>query len=221
MDDLIDFGYFFVRGYLPLIRKDSVTHMHDLAVYVKEGPPFTRDIISWKFCWFSLMFSTGFTSFSVYFFFLYWSPSTSLRTVFYAILSNIDKVLSITPSANETLTSTIRTGSPILVGSDTLGVLCYNFPISNDLIQIVKFPTQIPDCDCHSPTLLDFFLSSDASICCKIVFPPLGNSDHVIISVSIDFPSNLKEIPPFYSIAYDYSRAGWDGLCDHWRDILW
>ena len=22
-------------------------------------------------------------------------------------------------------------------------------------------------------------------------------------------------------MAYDYSRAGWDGLCDHLRDILW
>ena len=28
---------FSVRGYLLLIRKDSSTHMHGLAVYVKEG----------------------------------------------------------------------------------------------------------------------------------------------------------------------------------------
>ena len=30
--------------YLPLIRKDSGTHMHGLAVYVKEGLPFARDL---------------------------------------------------------------------------------------------------------------------------------------------------------------------------------
>ena len=36
LDDSIDFGNFSVRGYLPLIRKDSTTHMHGLAVYVKE-----------------------------------------------------------------------------------------------------------------------------------------------------------------------------------------
>ena len=35
---------FSVRGYLPLIQKDSFTHMHDLAVYVKKGLPFARDI---------------------------------------------------------------------------------------------------------------------------------------------------------------------------------
>ena len=40
----------------------------------------------------------------------------------------------------------------------------------------------IPDCDSHSPALLDLFLSSDASIC---------------------------------------SRADWDGLRDHLRDVPW
>ena len=34
LDDSIDSGSFPVRGYLPLIWKDSVTHVHDLAVYV-------------------------------------------------------------------------------------------------------------------------------------------------------------------------------------------
>ena len=40
LDDSTDSGYFVVRGYLPLIRKDSVTHVHGLAVYVKERLPF-------------------------------------------------------------------------------------------------------------------------------------------------------------------------------------
>ena len=44
LDDSTDSGNFSVRGYLPLIRKDSSTHMHGLAVYVKEGLPFTRDL---------------------------------------------------------------------------------------------------------------------------------------------------------------------------------
>ena len=44
MDDLIDSGNFSVRGYLPLIQKDSSTHMHGLRVYVKEGLPFAWDL---------------------------------------------------------------------------------------------------------------------------------------------------------------------------------
>ena len=44
LDDSIDSGNFSVRGYLPLIRKDSSTHMHGLTVYVKEGLPFAWDL---------------------------------------------------------------------------------------------------------------------------------------------------------------------------------
>ena len=33
-----------MRGYLPLIPKDSSTHMNGLAVYVKEGLPFVWDL---------------------------------------------------------------------------------------------------------------------------------------------------------------------------------
>ena len=68
---------------------------------------------------------------------------------------------------------------------------------------MVNFPTQIPDCDSHSPALLDLFLSSDASICSTMAFPPLGNSDHVVVSVSIDFPSNSLRDDLFHCIAYD------------------
>ena len=44
LDDSIDSGNFSARGYLPLIRKDSFTHMHGLPVYVKKGLPFARDL---------------------------------------------------------------------------------------------------------------------------------------------------------------------------------
>ena len=54
-----------------------------------------------------------------------------------------------------------------------------------------------------------------------MTFPPLGNSDHVVVSVSIDFLSNTKRDAPFHRIAYDYSRADWDGLHDHLRHVLW
>ena len=42
LHDSIDSGNFFVRGYLPLIRKDSSTHMHGVAVYVKERLSFAQ-----------------------------------------------------------------------------------------------------------------------------------------------------------------------------------
>ena len=118
LDDSIDSGNFSVRGYLPLIRKDSITHMHGLAVYVKEGLPFAWDLSlensadSYLCFWLALLHLVS------YFFFLYQSPLL-LCTVFDSISSNIDEVLSINPSANvfvfRDLTSIIKTGLPILV----------------------------------------------------------------------------------------------------------
>ena len=43
-------------------------------------------------------------------------------------------------------------------GTDRPGKVCYNFFISNELTQMVNFPTQIPDCYSHNPALLDLFL---------------------------------------------------------------
>ena len=86
---------------------------------------------------------------------------------------------------------------------------------------MLNLPTWISDCDAHNPALLDLFFTSDASICSTMFFPTLGNSDHVVISVSIDFPTNSQRDGPFHRIAYDYSCADWDGLRDHLRDVPW
>ena len=48
-----------------------------------------------------------------------------------------------------------------------------------------------------------------------MAFPPFGNSDHVVVSI------NSKQDTPFHQVAYDYSRADWDGLHDHLRDAPW
>ena len=154
------------------------------------------------------------------FFFLYQSPSSSLCTVFDSISSNIDEVISINPSANVFIFGDFNVAHKDWLTSRT-GELFYSFFISNDLIQMVNFPTRIPDCDFHSPALLDLFISSDASICSTMAFSPLGIFDYVVVSVSIDFLSNSQQDDSVHWIVYDYSRAVWDGLHDHLRDVLW
>ena len=99
MDDSIDSGTFSEGGYLPLIRKDISTHMHDLAVYVKEGIPFVRDIPLENSADCYLCFQLALLLSVSSFFFLYGSPSSSLCMVFDSISSNLDEVFSINPSA--------------------------------------------------------------------------------------------------------------------------
>ena len=95
---------------------------------------------------------------------------------FDSISSNIDEVLSINPSAVFAVGDFNVHHKVWLTysgGTDQTGELCYNFSISNDLTQMVNFPTQIPDCDSHSPALLDLFISYDTSIGSTMAFLPL------------------------------------------------
>ena len=70
------------RGYLPLIRKDSITRMHGLTVYVNGGLPFARDIPPKNSADAYLRFRLSLLHSVSYFFFLYRSPSSFLYTVF-------------------------------------------------------------------------------------------------------------------------------------------
>ena len=178
--------------------------MHGLAVYVKEGLPLAWDLSLENSADSYLYFQLALLHSVSYFFFLYRSPSSALGTVFYSISSNIDEVPSINPSANVFVFRDFNVHHKDWLtyssGTDQPGELCYNFSISNYLTQMVNFPTRILDYDSHSPALLDIF-SSDASICSAMAFPPLGNSDHVVVSVSIEFPANSQQDAPFHRIA--------------------
>ena len=77
-------------------------------------------------------------------------------------------------------------------GTDQPGELYYNFSISNDLNQMVNFPTRIPDCDSHSPALLDLFLLT-------LVFVLQWLSLHweILIMLFSEFPftDHLRDVP--------------------------
>ena len=97
--------------------------------------------------------------------------------VFNSISSSIDEILVINPSVNVFVFGDFNIHHKDCLtystGTDRPGELCYNFSISNNVTHIANFPTWIPDCDSHSPALLDLFISSGASICSTMAFPPL------------------------------------------------
>ena len=154
LDASIDSGNFFVRGYLPLIQKDSSTHMFGLAVYVKEELPFTWDFSLENSANSYLCFRMALFHSVSYFFSLYRSPSPTSCTTFYSISSNIYEVLFINPSSNVFVFGDFNVHHKDWLtcsgGTDRSGELCYIFFTSNDLTQRVNFPTCIPDCDSNS-----------------------------------------------------------------------
>ena len=128
------FWQFLCEGFCPLIPKDCVTHMHDLAVYLKKGQPFAQDLS---------LNNSGFTSLDWLYFtqcltsFSYHLPSLTLCTVFDAIWSNIDDVLLIDPSANVFVFGDFNIHCRVWLtysgGTDRPGELYYSFTISNCL----------------------------------------------------------------------------------------
>ena len=213
-----------MKSYLPLIQKDSITHIHGLGVYVKDELPFAKDLSlensanSYLCIWLALLHSVS------YFYFLCQSTSLSLCMVFYSISSNTDEILLINSPANvfvfrdfnihhkDSLTYSGETDKP--------GELCYNFNISNDLTQMVNFPPWIHYCDSqsYSSEFIYFFwcwylfYNGFSSIgkfwsCCCLSFHWLSNKLKTRCSIS--------------SHSYDYSCADWDDLHDHLRDVPW
>ena len=43
--------------------------------------------------------------------------------------------------------------------------------------------------------------------------------NHIVVSGSTDFPSNLKEDPTFHCTAFYYSCTDGDGPLDHLKDV--
>ena len=138
LDDSIDSGNFSVRGYFPLIQKDSSTHMHGLAAYVKEGIPFAWDLSPENSGDSYLCFRLALLHSVSYFFFLYRSPSSLLCTVFDSISSNIDEVLSNNPSANVFVFGDVKAARNSSCFTKTLRDTKYN-KIQNLLITTLSF----------------------------------------------------------------------------------
>ena len=119
LDDSIDSGNFSVRGYLPLIRKDSGTHMHGLAVYVKEGLPFARDLslensAGSYLCFRLVYFTQCLSSFSSIDHLLQLCAQSFI--LFHLTLMRFSRSTHLLMFLSlETLTSIIRTGLPIPV----------------------------------------------------------------------------------------------------------
>ena len=146
LDDSINSSYFSVRGLSSFNLKRFYYSCAWSCSFCERRSSFCTGPVSRKLCGFLLTFWTGFASLSVLLLF-------NLSIAFFVVISSI-----------------IKTGFPILVELTDL-VNSYNFSVSNDLTQVVN--ARIPDCDSHSPALLDLFISSNASICFTMAFPPM------------------------------------------------
>ena len=169
-----------MRDYLLLIQKGSSIHTHGHTVYVKEGLPFARDlslkktlqILTYIFNW--LYFTQYLTSFSLINHFLH---------LFHLTLMRYSRSTQLMCLPLEALMSSIRTGFH-LSQMTLLRWLTFLLRSHTVTLRVVLFW---------------IYFSSDASTCSTMAFPPLDNSDHVVlfspisnnITQMVNFPSQI------------------------------
>ena len=74
----------------------------------------------------------------------------------------------------------------------------------------------------HSVSYFFFLYRSPSSSLCMVFDSISSNIDEVLLinsSANVFVFGDFDAL--FHNIAYDYSHADWDGLCDHLRDVPW
>ena len=86
----------------------------------------------------------------------------------------------------ETFTSIIKTGLPILL--ELIDLVNSAIIFLSQMILLIQLTFLLRSQIVNLAVLLFLtYLFLDASICSTMAFPPLGNSDHAVVSVSTDF----------------------------------
>ena len=153
---------------------------------------------------------------TTFIFFLYRSRSPLSCSVIEAVLSNIDKAFILQPSANVMVCGDFNAHNTEWLchshTTDVAGLFCQEFAMVQDLTRIVDFPTHIPDRDDHQPYLLDLFLCSNPDSCTVASHPPLGKSDHIVVSVDVKFVVKSTNEHSYNRTVYSYSKVDLDEL---------
>ena len=161
---------------------------------------------------------------TTYLFFLYRLPSSSSCAVLDAISDSIDSAISQHPSAQVMVFGDFNVHHKEWLthsrNIDIPGIVIHNFSISQDLTEIVSSPTHIPDRASDGRCLLDL-LCSNPDDCVAKVLPPIGNSDHSIVSVSVSYSSPSTTFQPFHRMVFQFGKADWDGFRCFLADVPW
>ena len=198
--------------------------MHGLGIYVRDSLPVSRETQHESSEEYFICLRLALLHSTTFIIFLYRSPSSSDCSVLNSVSNSIDSILQSAPHANILVCGDFNAHHSTWLNSqitDNAGVSAYNFSLAQSLSQIVNFPTRIPDRENQNPSLLDLCLVSDASLYSASPHAPLGNSDHVVVSISFLPPTSCSHEAPAHRTSYNYSSADWDSFRDFLSSAPW
>ena len=125
--------------------------------------------------------------------FCYCSPNSTNFTSFFDYLTSCrESLLSSHPHAEVLFIGDFNVHNTEWLGSTTTdlgGVEAHSFSVINEMEQIIKHATRVPDRHDHASNTLDLFFTSNPTHYSYSISAPLGSSDHNLISVSCSFSS--------------------------------
>ena len=104
--------------------------------------------------------------------------------------------------------------------TDVGGIEAFHFSISNELEQIIKHPTRVPDRHDHTANTLDLFFTSNPQNYTYTVSSPLGSSDHCTVSVTSSF-TPPPPIPPTQRHLWHFENAWRADMSNFLLDFPW
>ena len=156
---------------------------------------------------------------------VYLSPNSSDYVKFFDYLtSKMEHILNHFPFAEISILGDFNVHHQLWLSSsftDHPGEQAFNFATLNDLDQLVKHPTRIPDRLGDTPNILDLFLTTNPSAYTVKLSSPLGSSDHSLISVSCSIAPVLSQDPPQPRCLWHFTSARWDDLRQYYADFPW
>ena len=100
------------------------------------------------------------------------------------------------------------------------GIEAFHFSISNELEQIIKHPTRVPDRHDHAANPLDLFFTSNPQKYTYTVSSPLRSSDHCTVSVTSTF-TPPPPIPPTQRHLWHFENAQRADMSNFLFDFPW
>ena len=104
--------------------------------------------------------------------------------------------------------------------TDVGGIEAFHFSISNELEQIIKHPTGVPDRHDHAANPLDLFFTSNPQNYTYTVSSPLGSSDHCTVSVTSTF-TPPPPIPPTQRHLWHFENTRHADMRNFLLDFPW
>ena len=156
--------------------------------------------------------------------FCYCSPNgTDFPVLFQYLTTSHETVTSSHPNAEVLYLGDFNVHHTEWLGSshtDTGGKEAKSFSILNDLEQLIREPTHIPDRPNQFLNTLDLCFTTTPSSYKYTIFPPIGNSDHNLIALNYNAFSPTAPPCPKRTF-WHFNRANWGAMRRFFVNYHW